>query len=344
MVSPRLFINKYMGNPKEKSSFLQYLDANNLYGWAMSQLLPTGGFKWVNDLSRFTPEEIGRLAKHGTKGYLLEVDVKYPKELHDLHNALPFMCEKMKINKVEKLVPNLYDKKKYVIHIRALDQALRHGLILKEVHRVIKFNQSAWLKPYIDFKTELRKRAKNDFEKDFFKLMNNAVFGKTMENIRKHKDIKLVTNEKSYLKNVMKPNFKSGVLFSENLMGCERGKTKVVMNKPAYLGQAILDLSKIVMYEFHYDYMKPKYGDNLTLFYMDTDSLVYHIKTEDFYEDIAPDVETRFDTSGYSKEDARPLLIGLNKKLNNKKPARSKSVSLFIGYIFTKSISLGVVN
>ena len=129
--------------------------------------------------------------------------------------------------------------------------------------------------------------------------MNNAVFGKTMENIRKHKDIKLVINEKAYLRNVMKPNFKSKVLFAENLMGCEMGKMKVVMNKPAYLGQAILDLSKIVMYEFHYHYMKPKYGENLKLCYMDTDSLMYHIKTEDFYEDIAKDVETRFDTSGY---------------------------------------------
>ena len=122
------------------SSFLQYLDGNNLYGWVMSQLFPTGGFKWVNDLSRFTPDEIGRLA---SKGYLLEVDVKYPKELHDLHNDLPFMCEKMRINKVEKLVPNLYDKKKYVFPIRALDQAVKHGLVLEKVHRVIEFEQSA---------------------------------------------------------------------------------------------------------------------------------------------------------------------------------------------------------
>ena len=253
--------NKYMGkkfHPKEESIFLQYLDASNLYGWVMIQPLPTGEFKWVGDVSRFTPEEIGRLAKHGGKGYLLEVDVKYPKELHDLHNDLPFMCQKMKINKVEKLVPNLYDKKKYVIHIRALDQALKHGLVLEKVHRVIVFNQSAWLKPYIDFNTKLRTQAKNDFEKDFFKLMNNAVFGKTMENIRKHKKIKLVTKENAYLRMVMKPKFKSGVLFSENLRGCEMGKIKVVMNKPVCLGKAVLDLSKIVTYEFHYDYMKPK--------------------------------------------------------------------------------------
>ena len=136
-----------------------------------------------------------------------------------------------------------------------------------------------------------------------------------MENIRKHKDIKLVANEKAYLKKVMKPNFKAGALFGENLMGCAMGKIKVVMNKLVYLGQAILDLSKNVMYEFHYDYMKPKYGENLKLCYMDTDSLVYHIKTEDFYEDIADDVKSRFDMSGYDKKDARPLSIELNKKV-----------------------------
>ena len=225
------------------------------------------------------------------------------------------MCEKLKINKVEKLVPNLYDKKNYVIHIGALDQALKYGLILEKVHCVIEFDQSAWLAPYINFNTELRTKGKNDFVKDFSELMNNDVFGRTTENIRNHKDIKLVTNKKVYLRNVMKRNFNSGVLFSGNLMGCEMGKIKVVMNKPVYLGQAMLDLSKIVMYEFHYDYMKPKYGGHLKPCYMDTDSLVYHIKTEDFCEDIAGDVKERFDTSGYSKKDARPLPIGLNKKI-----------------------------
>ena len=147
-------------------------------------------------------------------------------------------------------------------------------------------------------------------------LMNNSVFVKMMENIRKHRNIGPVTTEEKYLHTVMKPNFKSGVLFSENLMGCEMGKIKVVMNKPVYLSQTILDLSKIVMYEFHYDYMVPKYGlEKLKLCYMDTDSLVYDIKTEDFYEDIANDVDARFDTSGYNKTDFRPLPIGLSKKV-----------------------------
>ena len=140
--------NKYMGkqyDPEEESSFLQYLDTNKLYGWAMSQPIPTCGFKWV------TPDEI---AEHSDKGYLLEVDVKYPRELHDLHNDLPFMCEKMEINKVKKLVPNLYDKKNYVNHVRVLNQAFKHGLILKRVHRMIEFDQSVWLKPYINFNTQ----------------------------------------------------------------------------------------------------------------------------------------------------------------------------------------------
>ena len=155
--------------------------------------------------------------------------------------------------------------------------------------------------------------------------MNNSVFGKTMENISKHRNIKLVTTEEKYLHMVIKPNFKSGVLFGENLMGCEMGKIKVVMSKPVYLSQAILDLSKIVMYEFHYDYMIPKYGDRLKLCYIDMDSLVYHIRTEDFYADIVDNVQTRFDTSGYipdgycvpgtTEQSHRPLPVGLNKKV-----------------------------
>ncbi|MCE2507588.1 MAG: hypothetical protein J4F36_14200, partial [Nitrosopumilaceae archaeon] len=308
--------NTYMEDlydPKKESSYLQYLDANNLYGWAMTQKLPTGGFEWMTDVDRLTPELIEVLSEKEDHGYLLEVDVDYPSELHDAHNELPFLPEKMKIDKVEKLVPNLFDKNKYIVHIRALNQALKHGLILKKVHRGIKFKHSNWLKPYIDLNTKLRMEAKNEFEKNFFKLMNNSFFGKTMENLRKRRNIRLITNKKAYEKAVMKVNFKGANRFSEDLMSIELGYIKLMMNKPIYLGQTILDLSKMVMYEFHYDYIKPKYGSKAQLCYMDTDSLIYHIKTEDFYKDIANDVKKRFDTSNFSVN--RPLPIGVNKKV-----------------------------
>ena len=148
--------------------------------------------------------------------------------------------------------------------------------------------------------TSLRNHAKNEFEKDFFKLMNNSVFGKTMENIRNHKDMKLVTSDKKYLKYVMKPNSKDGHPFSKHLFAVEMEITEITMNKPVHLGQAILDLSKTLMDEFHYDYMVPKYGSKVKLCYMDTDSFVYRTETEDFYRDIAKDVKKRFDTSEYS--------------------------------------------
>ena len=208
---------------------------------------------------------------------------------------------------------DLHNKKKYVVHIKSLKQALNHGLKLKRVHRIIKFNQKAWLKPYIDMNMELRKLAKNDFEKDLFKLMNNAVFGKTMENIRKHRDIKLVTTDKKRNKLVSEPNYHTMNYISEDLSIIEMNKTKVKMNKPIYLGLSILDISKILMYEFWYDYMKPKYNDNVKLCYMDTDSFVMNIKTKDFYKDISSDVDKRFDTSNY--EVNRPLPTGKNKKV-----------------------------
>ena len=239
--------------------------------------------------------------KNNDKGYILEVDVDYPSKLHKLHSDMPLLPEKMKIEKTQKLVCNLHDKKKYVVHISILKQALNHGLKSKKVHRVIEFNQEAWLKKYIDINTELRKKASNDFEKDFFKLMNNAVFGKTMENVRKHRDIKLVKTDHKRIKLASKPNYHTMNLISENLSIIELEKVKVKMNKPMYLGLSILEISKIIMYEFCYDYMKNKYGDMVKLCYMD------------FYKDIAQDVEERFDTSNYDVD--RPLPKGKNKKV-----------------------------
>ena len=207
-----------------------------------------------------------------------------------MHSDLPFLPERMKITKCSKLLCNLYDKNNYVVHIRSLKQALDHGLILKKVYRVIQFNQEAWLKEYIDINTELRKEAKTNFEKDFFKLMNNSVFGKTMENVRKHRDIKLVTTDKKRNQLVSEPNYHATKWFSENLLAIEMKKIKLKMNKPVYLGLSILEISKTLMYEFWYDYVKPKYQDNGKLCYMDTDNFIINIRTEDFYENITNDV------------------------------------------------------
>ena len=219
----------------------------------------------------------------------------------------------MNINKCKKLVCNLCDKKQYVDHIRSLKQASSHGLVLKKVHRAIKFNQRAWLREYTDMNTELRKNAKNDFEKDFFKLMNNAVFGKTMENVRKNRYIKLVTTDTKRNKLVSESNCHTTKWFSESLLAIEMKKKVIKANKPIYLGLAILSVSKIKIYNYWYDDMKPKYGHNVKLCYMDTDSFIMNIKTDDFYKDIANDVEEKYDTSNYVCE--RPLPMGKNKKV-----------------------------
>ena len=167
-----------------------------------------------------------------------------------MYSDLPFLLAKVKIGKFKKVVCNLYDKRNYIVHIRSLKQTLNHGVILKKVHRVIQFNQEAWLKPYIDMNTKLGNKAKNDFEKDFFKLMNNAVFGKTMQSVRKHRDIKLVITDKRRNHLVSEPNYHTTKWFSENLLAIEMKKTKVKMTKPVYIGLPILEISKTLMYEF----------------------------------------------------------------------------------------------
>ena len=191
--------NKYMNNYDENKelSYLVYLDANNLYGWAMSQKLPVRNYKWIekDDISKFEEKFIKKFDEDSDQGYILEVDVEYPK-----NSDLAFLPERQKINKCTKLVCNIHNKENYVIHIEALKQALNHGLKLTKVHRIIQFDQEAWLKPYIDLNTDLRKDAKSDFDdfltKEFFKLMNNSVFGKTMENVLNHRDIRVVTTDK----------------------------------------------------------------------------------------------------------------------------------------------------
>ena len=269
--------NKYMKEYDEKapSKYIMYLDANNLYGWAMSQYLPTGNVKWMTD-KEISKTNLGKYELDSKEGLILEVDLEYPKEPHDLHNDYPIAPEKVKVSKnmlstyckkiaekynisiglVSKLIPTLRDKKEYVLHYRNLQLYLDLGLKIKKIHRVLKFDQSPWLKQYIDFNTEKRKHAKNSFEKDFFKLMNNSVFGKTMENLRKRVDVRLVTNEKKLDKLTSKPTFVSSKIFNENLMAVHKIKETLTLNRPAYVGMCILDLTKTLMYDFHYNYIK----------------------------------------------------------------------------------------
>ena len=284
--------NKYTKdyNPDNESLFLEYQDANNLYGYAMSKKLPIDEFKWSENLSLYAEEYIKNYNEDSDYSAILEVDVHYAFMLWREHRDLPLLPTREKIDGGEKLITRFGDRKKYVVHIAALKQALNHGLKLKKVHWVIEFRQGEWMKPYIDMNTDLQKNAKNDFEKDFFKLMNNSVIGKTMENIRNDRDIKLVTADEQRKKYVCRPNYYTSKRFSEDLMAIEMRKTNIYKNKPVYLGQAILDISKTLMYEFYYDYLNVKYKDKVKLCYMDTDSFVLHIKTEDFYEDIADDV------------------------------------------------------
>ena len=326
--------NKYMKEYDEKapSKYIMYLDANNLYGWAMSQYLPTGGFRWMTEKQI---SELNKYKENSEKGVILEVDLEYPKELHNLHNDYPLAAESVRVNKnmlsdyckkiatkynistgqVHKLIPTLSNKEKYVLHYRNLQLYLDLGLKLKKIHRVLEFDQSPWLKQYIDFNTQKRTQAKNAFKKDFFKLMNNSVFGKTMENLRKRVDVRLVTNEKKLLKMASKPTFVFSKIFNENLVAVHKIKEVLTLNRPAYVGMCILDLSKTLMYDFHYNYIKQKYGDKAKLLFTDTDSLTYEIQTEDVYQDFWNDKD-RFDNSDYPE--SSPYFDKTNKKVIGK--------------------------
>ena len=329
--------NKYMGknfNKNELNKYLMYLDANNLYGSAMSEKLPVHSFKWLSsgEMEKLFNNQVVQIWKKTP--CILEVDLEYPEDLHDLHNDYPFCPERVECkNGVEKLIPNLRNKTKYVIHYKNLIQCLKAGLKLKKIHRGIKFIESAWLKPYIDKNTNLRTQAKNNFEKDFFKLMNNSVFGKTMENIRNRVNVKLVNTEERLKKLSAKPNYKSCKIFNENLISVHMKKTSLTMNKPVYLGMCILDLSKTIMYNFHYNYIKPKYGAKAKLLFTDTDSLMYEIQTEDFYKDISGDVKDRFDTSDYPENHPSGIPTGINKKVLGmfKDEAAGKRIKEFVG-------------
>lgn len=303
--------NRYLPNfnPNEKQSFISYLDATNLYGFSMTQQLPVGEFVWLTE-GEIENFDVLSIPDESEYGYILEVDVEYPKALHDLHSDLPFLVENIvpPISKTntKKLIPNLYDKEKYTTHYKNLKQALRYGLVLRTVHRVLKFKQSRWLKSYIDMNTEMRNKSKTKFEKDLYKLMNNAIYGKTMENVERRKDIKLVTHWENIGKRIgaealiAHPNFKDCSIFHEDFVAVHMNKVKIHYNKPIYLGFSILELSKTVLYEFFYGVIKQRFKESATLLYTDTDSVIIGVECEDFYQFIKENIE-HFDTSNYKE-------------------------------------------
>jgi len=317
--------NKYMNDydKTKESSYIIYLDANNLYGEAMCQPLPFEGFTWCNE--KFTAQEVmanpSILTSNNGEGYILEVDLEYPNDLHDLHNDFPLAPENVLIdnsmlspwaknqqkiiglheNKTGKLCTTLTNKNKYVLHARNLHYYIEKGMKLTHIHRIISFQQKAWLKDYIDINTQLRKKAKTDFEKDLYKLLNNAVFGKTMESVRNRIEYEIVQTPKRARSITQSPKFKAFKIINDEMVGVQSHKTEVIFNKPIYCGLAILDLSKLHMYKFHYEQMKPKYGDNIKLLGQDTDSLIYHVNTEDLYQDMYNTKEL-YDFGSYPKE------------------------------------------
>ena len=323
-------------NPQDPSSYILYLDANNLYGWAMSQPLPVSDFQWIQDPSHL---DVLQVSDDSDLGYILEVDLAYPEHLHDQHNDYPLAPETMKITpdmlspysqqlaegldlktgSVEKLVPNLQDKQKYVLHYRSLKLYLSLGMKLTQIHRALQFKQRPWLKSYIDLNTSKRMQARNGFEKDFFKLMNNSVFGKTMENVRKHINVDLVTSPTQFRKLVAKPSYRRSQTFLNDDYGCliavDRQRMKVELKKPIYTGFTVLDLSKVLMYDFHYHHIKSQYGGHAQLLFTDTDSLMYCIESEDAYADMQLNLEL-FDTSDYPPDHL--LHSKVNKKVIGK--------------------------
>ena len=308
--------------PSEELSYIVYLDANNLYGWAMSQPLPYMGFKW---LTKAEWEAIiwGTIPDDNLIGYIIDCDMEYPKELHDMHNDYPLAPERRLIQyeqlneyqlrilkhynvpksslKVEKLTPHLMARRNYVIHYRNLKFYLEEGLTLKEIHKVLQFTQAPWLAPYIIKNQELRAAAKTDFEKNQPKLYNNAIYGKTCENQKERSDIKLVNPDKECKRLLEKPQLKGFKIFSERLAAIDLRKVEAKIDKPFYVGFTVLDLSKLHMYKFHYRYIQKRFGLNAKLLFTDTDSLMYHIRGSNPYEQFYKDRLEYFDIASFPK-------------------------------------------
>ena len=310
----------------EEKRYITYLDANSLYATAQSEPLPVGNFRFLTD-AEMRDFHLEGIRADAEIGYIVECDLEYPSHLHDMHNDYPLAPEHVTVtremlspfavslleprkqgnkrNKLQtrwkptkKLVPNLMHKFKYVAHYRNLQLYKRHGLVITNIHRILSFTQSAWLKPWIDLCNQRRREARSDFESDLAKLQGNATFGKTMEQIRNRVNIRLIADSDKLVKAVSKPSFRESEIVNSDLVMVRSAKTKIKMTKPIAVGFAILELSKHIMYEHFYDHLKPKYGDRCSLLFTDTDSLCCEIRTDDLYHDMGKHLEL-YDTSNF---------------------------------------------
>ena len=322
--------NKYLPDfdPEKASTYIMYYDANSLYSGAMRQFLPKSNFHWLTE-NQWEEIDWTAIPDENETGYILEVDLQYPENLHDLHNQYPLAPEKMKITpdmlspfqqanfpkeESSKLTPNLNNKINYRIHYRALKQYVMLGLKITKIHRVLAFTQEPWMKDFIDFNVSHRANARNEFEKMILKLFNNSVYGKTMEDIRKRVNVELITDSTLLKKRAAKPSFKSATRFNDNLVGVNCKICTVKFCKPIYTGFTVLDDSKVTMVNFHYNDMKVRYP-SCNMLFTDTDSLAYEIETDDIYRDMAT-FGNVFDFSDYPK--SHPLYSVVNKKLSGK--------------------------
>ena len=344
--------NKYLSDfdPDSESIFIVDLDANNLYGFAMQQFLPVSDFTWM-ERAELELQEILTIPCDSPVGCIVEVTLSYPPEIHDSHSDYPFAPEKVKMSyaqlsplakaicdkhrlksstNVEKLLATFRRKERYVLHYRLLQLYVTHGMLVEEIHAGIRFTQAPVMRSYVDLNSRKRAAATNKFDTDFYKLLSNSLYGKTIENPEKRCQIRLCNSSVELEKTVSRYNFKRSKIINSHLVGVEMKQPRVKLNKPFYVGMSILDLAKFFMYDFQYNVMKPIFGRRLSLLYTDTDSFLYEIKTPDFYSEIRP-VKHYFDFSNYPKD--HPLYSEENKRVPGmfKDECGSKMIKEFVG-------------